>query len=104
MDQGTRKEYLRELRQLRFYINEGKPFNTEAEKVLKQLKVVNMKLEQKRKELQEFEEKNFGDNQMSTTQLKVKIERMLKVQLDTKKMSVTEWHEWVNEALQTKAA
>lgn len=101
MSEEMRKEYVQELRDLRFYLNEGKPFKTEFERLQKQLKAVFTKLEAKTKEAREIEEKNSGEG-TSTIQIKVKIQKLLKVNIDLKAISVTEWLQWIEEATQTK--
>lgn len=101
MREEIRKEYLKELRAVRFYINESKPLKEEIERLARQLKTVETKLEAKTKEAKEFEEKNFT-GEVNTTQIKVKIQKALKVQIDLKQISVTEWLEWINEATNGK--
>lgn len=97
MREEIRKEYFKELRAIRFYINESKPLKNEIERLVRQLKAVKTKLELKAGEAREFEEKNFK-GEVSTLQLKVKIQRALKVNIDLKQISVSEWLEWINEA------
>lgn len=105
MPKDIRDQYAEQLREFGFYLNDGKPFIKEYERLQKQLKVVYMKLEQKSKEAQEFEGKNFTNNEeISTIKLKVKIQKILKVDLDLKRISVKEWLIWLDEAMNTKAA
>ncbi len=103
MDKETRKAYAQELRELRFYLNESKPFKDEYERLKKQLKAVRTILEAKTKEAKAIEEKNTTEG-ATTIQIKVKIQKLLKVNLDLKAISVTEWLQWIEEATQTKAA
>lgn len=101
MTEAMRKEYINELRALRFYLNESKPFKEEVERLIRQLKTVSTKLEAKTKEAKEFEEKNFKGGETNTTQLKIRIQRALRVEIDLKKTTVLEWLEWINEAIQS---
>lgn len=104
MGRDIRKQYVKQLHEFQFYLNEGKPFKTELERLDKQMKVVKMKLEQKNSAKQDFEEKNFNSKGISTIDLKIKIQRVCKIQLDLRKISVTEWLGWIDEALNTKQA
>lgn len=92
-----RNEYLKELRAIRFYINESKPLRAEIERLIRQLKTVQTKLQAKIKEAEDFEEKNFGGEGISTSQIKIKIQKALKVNIDTKQTTLSEWLDWINE-------
>ncbi|MCG9970991.1 hypothetical protein [Christiangramia crocea] len=104
MDKDIKKEYIDTLRRYQFLLNEGKPFIDELKRLNNQMKVVKMKLEQKNKAVEDFEEKNFSKEGISTIDLKIKIQRICKIQLDLKNISVTEWLGWINEALNSKQA
>lgn len=101
MTATARKGYIEELRAFRFYLNEGKPFAEEVERLIRQLKSVKTKLEAKAKEVQDFEEKYLKGEEVGTIELKVRIQRILGVNnIDLKAISVTEWLQWIKEAIE----
>jgi len=104
MSNEIRKEYISELKAIRFYINEGKPLKGEILKLINQLKAVKMKLELKTKEAKEFENASEDNKGASTLTLKVKIQRALKVNIDLRNTSVSEWLLWIDEVINNKAA
>lgn len=104
MPKDIKKEYLQQLREFGFYIDERKSFSKEVQKIEKQLRVIDMKIETKRKAIIDFEEKNYTNEGITTLELKVKIQKICKVQLDLKKVAVSEWLLWIDEAMNTKEA
>lgn len=102
MPKKMREEYIQLLSQYGFKINKEKSLKEEVERLSKQFKVVNMKIETKSKEINDFKEKNFSNN-TTTAEIKIKIYKICKVDLDLKRTTVSEWLLWIEEAIKTAA-
>lgn len=96
MPKNIQKGYIDALKEFRFYLNTSKPLDKELEQLFRQLKNVEMKLKQIQGEKQVFEKKR---PEMDLIEVKVKIQRIIKMPIDLKKVSVKEWLLTVNDAI-----
>ena len=101
MNEDIKKEYVELLKERRFYFNASKPMRAEIERLERQLKAARTKLQFMLTEAEAFVEKNFKSKNISSTTIKVKIQRALKMHIDFKETTVTEFLEWIKEVTQS---
>ena len=98
MNNETKKEYIEQLKDWRFYFNSALNPADEFERLHGQLKAVDMKLKIKESEQKDFETaqgKGGGD----LIKVKAKIQRVIKMRIDLKLTSVKEWLAIVEDAI-----
>lgn len=88
MFKETFKAYCKELRRWKFYYNEGKNRESELKRLKKQLEVVVGKIKLLQGEKKEFEQSNKGSDLITT---KVRVQNIIKRDIDLRKISVKEW-------------
>lgn len=101
IDPEIKKAYIQELREWRFYLNEGKSFEKEIERLVRQLKAVKMKIKMMGDEIDSAERKRPS---MNLVKLKVDVQNIIKRDIDLKKISVEEWVYTLDNLSKNKAA
>ena len=106
MDAETRESYIKELLGHRFYFNKSKPLDREFKKINNQFEVISMKIESIKKRIEPFEN-DFKDNdsdQLDIIDVKIKIQNILKRDIDLRKMSIKEFTKTLKSLTHKKAA
>lgn len=85
-----------ELKRWRYYINERKSFKQEIKRLIKQHESSKTLINRKQSELENLV--NTGSKKITLLRQKIKLQRTLSMQMDLKKISVTEWLEINKEA------
>ena len=96
MPKHIQEGYVEALKDHRFYLNTSKPLDKELERLFRQLKAVEMKLKQFNGEKEVFEKKRL---ETDLIEVKVKIQRIIKMPIDLKRVSVKEWLLTITDAI-----
>ncbi|WP_109437818.1 hypothetical protein [Aquimarina sp. AU119] len=92
----NKPKFYQELRRWRYYLDEKKPLNVEVKRLDNQHKSSKTLINRKQKELENMV--NTGSKSISLFRQKIKLQRTLSMQMDLKKITVTEWLEINKEA------
>ncbi|MEZ7496472.1 hypothetical protein QO206_13320 [Leeuwenhoekiella aequorea] len=96
MPKYIQEGYVDALKDHRFYLDTRKPLDKELERLFRQLKAVEMKLKQFNGEKEVFEKKR---PETDLIEVKVKIQRIIKMSIDLKKVSIKEWLLTITDAI-----
>lgn len=88
MKKETKKQYINELHGHRFYFNIDKNPKDEFERIMKQFKAAQMRIEMLKGKLEKFE---TDTDPVDLIDVKIQIQEFLKRDIDLKKMSIKEF-------------
>ncbi|MDY8137560.1 hypothetical protein [Aquimarina sp. 2201CG5-10] len=93
----NKPKFIDHLRRWRYYIDSSQPLKTELEKLTKQHQSSKIAITRKENELKSLID-DAASKDINVFRQKIKLQRVLTMQIDLRKTPVTEWVEMFNEA------